>query len=80
MSNGRNLLSQPTINLIEQAIKKTNSSNRYVLCQEIAELLEAKFPGGNLPYQTKRMKLDTTKKILMAIDYYFSFEQRENIS
>lgn len=71
-------LSKSTINLIEQAIERTKSQNRYVLCEEIASLLENKFQGENLTYQTKRMKLDTTKKILSAIDCYLSYEQRKD--
>lgn len=56
--------------LIKEALQSTNSSNRYDLLQYMAEKLEDRFPGGTLDYQLKRMGLETTGKILDAIDTY----------
>jgi hypothetical protein len=57
--------------LIKRAIQETQSNNRYVLCQKIAEIVESKYSGLNLEYQLERMNLQTTGKILQAIDTYF---------
>lgn len=56
--------------LIKEAIKKTNSSNRFDILQYMTEKLEERFPGGTLDYQLHRMNLETTGKILEAIDTY----------
>lgn len=57
--------------LIKTAISETNSNNRYVLCEKIADMVEGKYNGLNLEYQLKRMNIQTTKQILKAIDVYF---------
>lgn len=57
--------------LIQEAISLTNSSNRYVICYKIAEMVEKKYPGLTLEYQLERMKLETTGDILKAIDTFF---------
>lgn len=57
--------------LIKTAIEETQSNNRYVLCQKIAEIVEQRYSGLNLEYQLKRMNLQTTGKILEAIDTFF---------
>lgn len=57
--------------LIKQAIQETQSNNRYVICEKIAEMVEEKYAGLNLEYQLKRMKLQTTGEILKAIDTFF---------
>jgi hypothetical protein len=64
-------LTRGTKELIKRAIQETQSNNRYVLCQKIAEIVENKYSGLNLEYQLERMNLQTTGKILQAIDTYF---------
>ena len=66
-----NKLTRGTIDLIRSSIRETGSANRYVLLEHICKKLEEKHQKNNLEYQTKRMKLDTTGKILDAIDEYF---------
>jgi len=63
-------LTRGTKDLIRQAIAETKSSNRYVLCEKIASLAEERYDGSNLDYQLKRMRLDSTGKILQAIDTF----------
>lgn len=57
--------------LIQKAIEETQSNNRYVLCEKIAQMVEERYNGLNLEYQLKRMQLQTTGQILQAIDTYF---------
>jgi len=64
-------LTRVTKDLIKKAIQETESSNRNVLCEYIASLVEEKYDGLHLEYQLKRMNLETTGKILEAIDTYF---------
>lgn len=64
-------LTRGTKELIKAAIQETKSNNRYVLCEKIADMVETKYSGLNLEYQLERMNLQTTKKILEAIDTYF---------
>lgn len=64
-------LTRGTKELIKQAISETNSNNRYVLCEKIASMVEEKYNGLNLEYQLERMGLQTTGKILLAIDTFF---------
>lgn len=63
-------LTRGTKALIKEAIMKTKSSNRYDLCEYIANELEKRFKGDTLTYQLERMDLVTTGKILAAIDTY----------
>jgi len=64
-------LSRGTKELIKKAIEESSSNNRYELCQIIAETVENKYDGLNLDYQLKRMNIESTGKILQAIDTYF---------
>lgn len=64
-------LTRGTKDLIKQAISETESSNRYVLCEKIADMVEQKYMGANLEYQLERMNLQTTGKILQAVDTFF---------
>lgn len=64
-------LTRGTKELIKQAIQETQSNNRYIICEKIAEMVEEKYAGLNLEYQLKRMKLQTTGEILKAIDTFF---------
>lgn len=64
-------LTRGTKDLIKTAINETQSNNRYVLCEKIAEMVEEKYNGLNLEYQLERMNLQTTGKILKAIDTFF---------
>ncbi|BBW98923.1 hypothetical protein [Geobacillus subterraneus] len=63
-------LTRKTKNLIKEAIETTGSTDRYALCQYIAEKLECIHTGGSLEYQLRRMGLETTKKILWSIDVF----------
>lgn len=64
-------LTRGTKALIKKAIEETGSHNREVLCFAITQMIEKKFPGLTLEYQSNRMQLATTKPILEAIDDYF---------
>lgn len=64
-------LTRGTKELIKTAIQETQSNNRYTLCAKIAEMVEEKYSGLNLEYQLERMNLQSTGKILKAIDTYF---------
>lgn len=63
-------LTRGTKALIAQAIDETQSSNRYDLCEWIADNLDSRFEKNCLDYQLKRMNLETTGQILNAIDVY----------
>lgn len=65
------ILSHPVQEIVKQAIIKSNSSNRYDLCLEISNLLEERYEGKKLEYQSKRMYMASTKQILEVIDSYF---------
>lgn len=65
------ILSQPVQQIVKEAILRTNSCNRFVLCEEISIMLQERYPGGKLEYQSNRMSLGSTKQILNAIDSYF---------
>lgn len=65
-------LSKTVKELIQQAINSTNSSNKYAICEKLALILEEKYLSRNLDYQLERMSIDTTKKILNAIDVYLT--------
>lgn len=65
------ILSHPVQEVVKQAIAQTNSSNRYDLCLEIANILEQRYEGKKLEYQSKRMYLGSTKQILEVIDSFF---------
>ena len=56
--------------MIEQAIIDTGSTNSMVILNRICELLDEKFAGSTLDYQTERMNFRTTKDILQAIDTF----------
>lgn len=56
--------------LIKEAIKTTQSSNRFDILTYMTDKLEERFPGATLDYQLRRMNLETTGKILEAIDTY----------
>lgn len=65
------ILSRPVQKIVRQAIFQSQSCNRYVLCETIAAILETKYRGDKLNYQSTRMHLGTTKQILEVIDSYF---------
>lgn len=72
MSNSEDFkLTRGVKQLIKDAIGTTQSNNRYVLCEKIADVVEKKYEGLNLDYQLERMNIETTKQILKAIDIYF---------
>lgn len=64
-------LTRGTKDLIKQAMEETQSNNRYVICEKIAEMVEEKYNGLNLEYQLERMNLQSTGQILKAIDTFF---------
>lgn len=59
--------------LIKEVVEATGSNNREELCFAISEVLVKRFPGKALSYQLERMRLETTKQILAAIDEYFFY-------
>ena len=64
-------LTRGTKTLIKETIETNKTSDRYKLCEGIANELENRFKGATLNYQLDRMNLKTTLKILTAIDTYF---------
>ena len=69
-------LSRGTIRLIQEAINSAKNkgltfNDRYILCQEICEIVDQKYSVRTLDYQLDRMNLTTTKKVLNAIDIFF---------
>lgn len=69
--NTQRKLTRGTKDLIKKALEETKSINRSDLCSFISFELEDKFQGNTLDYQLERMDLETTGKILEAIDTYF---------
>ena len=63
-------LSRGLKQLIKEAIEETETINRYVICEKIADTVEKRYNGLNLEYQLDRMNIQTTKQILKAIDIY----------
>lgn len=60
--------------LIEEAIGCCTGAdmfNKFKICEQVAEIMVNKYSGKNLDYHSKRMGLDTNKKILKEIDNYF---------
>lgn len=60
--------------LIEEAINMCTGKdmfNKFKICEQVAEIMMNKYNGKNLEYHSKRMGLDTNKKILKEIDTYF---------
>lgn len=57
---------------VKYSLEKQNKNklNRYSICEELASIMEEKYSGDSLEYHSKRMGLDTTKKVLDEIDYY----------
>lgn len=64
-------LSRGTKELIRTAINETQSNNRYEICAKVSEMVEERYNGLNLEYQLQRMNLQTTGRILEAIDTFF---------
>lgn len=75
-------LTRGTKKIIEEAIQSVEPekrNNRIELCARIAQILEERFSGDNLIYQTQRMDLQTTGKILEKIDtYWYKYGNRVN--
>ena len=60
--------------LIEEAMSLCTGKdmyNKFKICEQVAEIMINKYNGKNLEYHSKRMGLDTNKKILNEIDQYF---------
>lgn len=60
--------------LIEEAMNLCTGRdmfNKFKICEQVAEIMINKYHGKNLEYHSKRMGLDTNKKILKEIDSYF---------
>lgn len=67
-------LTRKTKELIKGAIQslpEDQKNNRTAICQKIAYDLYDKHQGQSLEYQTQRMGMDTTGKILEKIEYFF---------
>ena len=78
MSHSEAKLTRGTKDLIRQAIQETHSNNRNVLCSKVCEIVENRYSGLNFEYQLKRMKIETTKQVLTAIDIYFYKHLRQS--
>lgn len=68
--------------LIEEAINLCTGRdmfNKFKICEQVAEIMINKYNGRNLEYHSKRMGLDTNKKILKEIDSYFYRSMECNI-
>lgn len=65
-------LSRGTKELIRKAIIETKSFDRHVLCYAISQMCEEKYGGYKLDYQLTRMNIETTGKILNAIDIFLT--------
>lgn len=60
--------------LIEEAMSLCTGNdmfNKFKICEQVAEIMINKYSGKNLEYHSKRMGLDTNKKILKEIDDYY---------
>jgi len=60
--------------IIEEAMNLCTGSdmfNKFKICEQVAELMVNRYSGKNLDYHSKRMGLETNKKILEEIDSYF---------
>ena len=60
--------------LIEEAINACTGAdmfNKFKICEQVAAIMVEKYSGKNLEYHSKRMGMDTNKKILKEIDKYF---------
>ncbi len=57
--------------IIKSAILETNTNNRYVLCDKICQICVDRYEGDNLEYQLERMNIETTKRVLEAIDTFY---------
>ena len=58
--------------LIAEVLKETNEYNIYKLCYKVAEKLDERYESNDklCAFQSKRMNLDTTGKIMKALDIY----------
>lgn len=66
-------LTRGTLDLIKEVVKETGCGNRYELLRIISDALTDKhgFESFALEHQLTRMRIDTTGKLLTAIDIYF---------
>lgn len=67
-------LTRKTKELIKEAIQslpEEDKNNRNAICQKIAFDLYDKHQGRSLEYQSERMGMDTTGKILEKVEYFF---------
>lgn len=65
------MISRTVKSIIKRAVNQAKSTNRYDICFEVSNILMERYEETNLEYHCARMKLDTTKKILSAIDIFF---------
>lgn len=74
MEKERVKLTRKTKELIKEAIQSLpdeDKNNRNKICEKIAFDLYDKHQGQSLEYQTQRMGMDTTGKILEKVEYFF---------
>lgn len=67
-------LTRKTKELIKEAIEmlpEEDKNNRNAICEKIAFDLYDKHQGRSLEYQSERMGMETTGKILEKIEYFF---------
>lgn len=62
-------ITRGTKKIITDVIKENNEFERHKILCLVCECLVEKFKGKQLEYQLKRMNLETTSKVLEAIDY-----------
>lgn len=75
-------LTRGTKKLVEDAIQQLepmNRNNSHAICAKMTDILVAKFKGDNLDYQTGRMGLETTGKILEKIEEYFQTSKGKHL-
>ena len=74
MEKNKVTLTRKTKELIKEAIQRLpeeDKNNRIAICEKIATELYDKHQGASLEYQTERMGMETTGKILEKIEYFF---------
>ena len=61
-------LTRGTVRIITEVYEKTGFTDKYDLLDAVCEELVKRYPGSKLEYQLGRMKLNTTKDVLEAIE------------
>ncbi|WP_206046681.1 hypothetical protein [Inconstantimicrobium porci] len=59
------------IKLAIEACEPEDRFNTYKVCEKLAEIMVERYKESTLTYQSERMGLDTTKKMMKHINMYF---------